>query len=219
MSKLLTGMMALSLSACVAIPDIKTAQEIVRGDSPDMGDISVAEIGGAIYSKFSYTRNPVAVLTDQVTFKDITIPSDARFYAMHIEGLLSWCGEYQDPLVSGHCLIDSDNDGWFDKRSKLSGSFIRTLPNPAPYTKEYVISNIVTGYKYELIYQGVVDNKISIAYREYTDNLARPAFTQQAQYELNNDGTAIIGFKGARVQVHRADNLQIEYTVNQGFAQ
>ena len=50
-------------------------------------------------------------------------------------------------------------------------------------------------------------------FREFKDDMARPAFTQDIEYDLEKDGTSIIGFKGLRIEVLRATNIDITYKV------
>jgi hypothetical protein len=66
-------------------------------------------------------------------------------------------------------------------------------------------------FKRELVYSGVSQNTISILYREFQNDIARPAFSQELKYDLSQG--KIIGYKGARFEVLRADNLDIRYKV------
>lgn len=66
-------------------------------------------------------------------------------------------------------------------------------------------------FKRELVYTGKSGNTISILYREYMNDMARPAFTQQLSYDLSDGNT--IGFKDARFEVIKATNTGIEYRV------
>lgn len=63
----------------------------------------------------------------------------------------------------------------------------------------------------ELIYTGVSKNVITIVYREFSNDLARPAFTQELRYDLAESD--IIGYKGARFQVLKATNVGLQYKV------
>ena len=78
----------------------------------------------------------------------------------------------------------------------------------APVTKkEY--------FKQEFIYNGRVGTALKFIYREYADDLARPAFTQDLQYDLNESKT--IGFRGLRIDVISATNTIIEYKLLNQF--
>lgn len=66
-------------------------------------------------------------------------------------------------------------------------------------------------FKRELVYSGVSQNTISILYREFKNDMARPAFSQELKYDLSQ-GTEI-GYKGARFEVLKANNTGITYMV------
>ena len=70
-------------------------------------------------------------------------------------------------------------------------------------------------YKQEFIYNGRVGNGIKFIYREFTNDYARPAFTQDLQYDLSDD--SIIGFRGLRLEVINATNTKIEYEILNHF--
>lgn len=76
----------------------------------------------------------------------------------------------------------------------------------------------VTGkeyFKQEFIYNGKVGNGLKFIYREYADDTARPAFTQDLQYDLSESD--VIGFKGLRIKINNATNTKIEYIVLSNF--
>ncbi|MDD3772107.1 MAG: hypothetical protein PHC38_05555 [Weeksellaceae bacterium] len=70
-------------------------------------------------------------------------------------------------------------------------------------------------FKQEFIYNGRVDSHLKFIYREYVNDMARPAFNQELQYDLNESD--IIGFKGARLQVIKATNTAITYKIINSF--
>ena len=63
----------------------------------------------------------------------------------------------------------------------------------------------------ELIYSGLAGNVVRIVYREYVDNLARPAFQQELQYDLDDSKT--IRFRSVIIEVLAATNQTIQYKV------
>jgi hypothetical protein len=64
-------------------------------------------------------------------------------------------------------------------------------------------------FKQEFIYNGRIGNSIKFIYREFADELARPAFTQDLQYDLSE--SSIVGFRGMRIDVIEANNIKIKY--------
>jgi hypothetical protein len=65
------------------------------------------------------------------------------------------------------------------------------------------------GFKRELLYSGLSQKTISLSYREFSGGIARPAFSQELKYDLN-DGNEI-GYKGSRFEIIKATNLKIQY--------
>jgi hypothetical protein len=65
--------------------------------------------------------------------------------------------------------------------------------------------------KRELVYSGISQNTVSILYREFINDMARPAFSQDLKYDLSQGST--IGYRGARFEVIKASNLNIQYKV------
>jgi hypothetical protein len=78
-------------------------------------------------------------------------------------------------------------------------------------------ANVVTtsNFQQSLIYNGRVGNKINIGYRETSGNLARPAFSNNVEYDLS--ASNIIAYKGARLEVLNATNQSITYRVIKNF--
>jgi hypothetical protein len=72
-------------------------------------------------------------------------------------------------------------------------------------------------FQQTLIYSGKVGSKIKVGYREFSNNLARPAFNNDVDYDLNESTT--IGYKGARVEILEATNQFVRYRVLQNFNQ
>ena len=67
------------------------------------------------------------------------------------------------------------------------------------------------------MYQGAGGGILRLMYREYRDDMARPAFSQELTYDLEAEGVTLISFQDARIEVHSAGNNGIEYTVLSGF--
>jgi hypothetical protein len=65
--------------------------------------------------------------------------------------------------------------------------------------------------KKQLIYTGISKGVISVTYREFKNDMARPAFTQDLKFDLSEGKT--IGFKGSRFNIIEANNTEIIYEV------
>ncbi|MEF1310696.1 hypothetical protein QTO01_11365 [Vibrio mytili] len=80
-------------------------------------------------------------------------------------------------------------------------------------TKE--ASSYQKSFQQTLIYSGKVGNKINISYREFSNDSARPAFNNEAEYDLSE--SKVIGYKGALLEVIDASNTSITYKLLKNF--
>ncbi|WGY45060.1 hypothetical protein [Vibrio sp. ABG19] len=80
-------------------------------------------------------------------------------------------------------------------------------------TKE--ASSFQDSFQQTLIYSGKVGNKVNISYREFSNNSARPAFNNEAEYDLSESN--VIGYKGALLEVIQANNTSITYKLIKNF--
>ena len=84
-------------------------------------------------------------------------------------------------------------------------------PVPSLKFKEAPPEALNGGFRRELIYSGVAKGVVTLVYREFVNDLARPAFTQTLTYDLSEGDE--IGYRGARLKVLRATNMSIRYTM------
>lgn len=80
-------------------------------------------------------------------------------------------------------------------------------------TKRPVVTQ--NSFQQILIYNGRVGDQIKIAYREFSGDLARPAFSNEVQYDLSKSNE--ITYKGAKIRVVDAGNDGITYVVLSNF--
>ncbi len=66
-----------------------------------------------------------------------------------------------------------------------------------------------------LIYSGRIGDKVNIGYREFSNNVARPAFSNDVEYDINDSN--IIGYKGCQIEIIEANNQYIKYKVIKNF--
>lgn len=93
--------------------------------------------------------------------------------------------------------------------------------NAKSCTKQHVADRSIIGiasdnsFQQTLIYSGRVGSKINIGYREFSSNVARPAFNNDVEYDLNESKQ--IGYKGALLEIIDANNQSIKYKVLKNF--
>jgi hypothetical protein len=91
----------------------------------------------------------------------------------------------------------------------------RNLCTPASYTMGKATTYSRSHNQQTLIYSGKIGNRVTLGYREFANEIARPAFSNDVGYDLSESTT--LGYKGARVQVISATNTEITYKILAGF--
>jgi len=71
------------------------------------------------------------------------------------------------------------------------------------------------GLVQEIIYNGRAGNSVKMLYREFSYDVARPAFAQELQYDLGE--SHVVGFKTLRMEILEATNTQITYRLESSF--
>lgn len=117
------------------------------------------------------------------------------------------------PMPMGLAVRKSDN-------TLCAVSLLGTAPSinckaGMSFEKKNWVTSTSKGFQQTLLYNGKVGNKINIAYREFSSDLARPAFNNDVEYDLSESKQ--IGYKGALLEVIDANNQQIKYKVIKNF--
>ena len=215
--KMAIALGVLSLGGCATIE--KAPTQYREGSTPEIGVRSAATVGEPMVTKYHYLADEVAILLkaseSDFMFGRPSVPANTRLVKTY-----SSKGEIYCPIMRGSpvpCFKDDSGDGKFDYAYNL-GAFSVVAPigeiDPLPFT--ITEATIQDGFKYELVYQGIDDDTVRIAYREYNENLVRPAFHQDLTYTLDEDDTQV-SFKSVRLVIHSASNNNVEYTVTSGF--
>lgn len=204
---------------------------------PAVGATATAAVGDSIVSHYRQRRQDVLRLGQALTLRtgylpdprytyEISVPAGdypafaadangARYYALGRWPLV-WI--YQGKTSHSELaaiVIKVDSAGaasllWtlYDDPERtavpvaLEGAQQTTITEPAPS---------VDGFRRELIYTGRSGSTLTLLYREFINDMARPAFSQALQYDIGAD--SIVGYRGARFRVLAADNAGITYEV------
>ncbi len=211
-SLILTGCMSMS------IPQFQNVTTYRQGKIPEINQESSTDVGSTIYTEFDYQETETIKLTENVNSSLADIPANTTFLAMTMDGVLVY-SPYGTVNYPGILLSDQNEDGKLDRIKDISSmnSSWRNLQPEVAYEEAESIPTQSGGFKLELVYQGLTDNQIKVLYREYNNNIARPAFTQNVEYELDDNGEGLIAFKGARIEVLEASSSEIKYRVIKGF--
>jgi len=211
-------------------PNVKRVQsEPVVVNVPKAGEEKTGEIGDTLVSKTIKTEIEVIKVNNSVdcclaltfqagTYEAMWEDNTGVYYGSLNNVLVSFTGKGQNggyviPFVSRNS--QKNVTVWqgrvFDLHptAKIpTDSYITFTRGKATKTKEPF-------FKQELIYNGKYGSNIKFLYRELSNDMMRPSFNQDIQYDLNESN--VIGFKGSRIKVIDATNRQIKYVVLKPF--
>jgi len=215
-------------------PPVERVEEIRQYFiKPAIGAVASAEVGDSLYQEGIRTvsKHFRAVLKTAAESKMdngyvLSVPAGSEGQMMmRRDGTPLLCfmtrptgmlGFFGDANVVG-CLVDSDRKQVFDFSTFEQYDRYFMLSQHVPYdvaTTETTVERKDDFYV-DVLYQGMSKGEVKISYREFSNGLARPAFTQEISYELEPNGTGIIGFKGLRIKVLKATGHSLDYVLEQ----
>lgn len=213
------------LSCSVAPPPQQVAERRV-GEEPPAGEFVERRVGESVYTKFDY----------RVTEARRLLSGYSRGYLLgqiHIPQAAALASRPKRGGGSEYCTVEQTYSGpggpsivCFSGPPTLD-YFTHIRVPPLKYGAWTTLKSHVTfetaevmlgeGFKMELLYQGISDDTLRLAYREFSENLARPAFHQDLTYTLSPDGPTEIRFRTLVLEVTSADNSGIRYRVTHGL--
>lgn len=228
---LLTGASLLFVSACTTIPT-NYAPETRQISFPETGTMQTAAIGDELVRQGTATNTNGAVVDQENNIRGMVLSP----------GFYPQSGEDEKYVYTSFAIgASADGMGRVTRTGGLFGSNI--YPQSIRFAKEkqetcavgpgaYGITSTncdtERAYRFEkrpilstnnfqqtLIYSGRVDDRIKISYREFSGSTARPAFSNEAEYDLSESDT--IAYRGATLKVISADNQSIQYEVISNF--
>lgn len=207
---------ALVLSGCTSVKYNGGGSREYYINEPLPGQVATRSIGDEMLTKGKVVEEYVLAVRQPIQGALYAVPagdyvqvgSDERNYFYSPIGVTK--SPIADPITalavgrtpgSELCAVSV-----FGTSSCYAGNFARTKRTRAGQT----------GFHQTLLYNGRVGNKINIGYREFNNDMARPAFNNDVEYDLS--ASAVIGYKGASIEIIKADNSSITYRVLRSFA-
>lgn len=214
----LLSVLAGCTSVSVPMPQAK------KGSSVVVGQRVTAGVGDPILAEYDYFYRSGAVPDASVEARSaewtMRIPAGTPLMEVTLRDQKWYCttffAAYNLMGVPGAnaCLRDSKGDGHFDQADHTGASWGIAQTHPITYRPTEIAQP--GGFKVELLYEGISGNVANITYREFAENMIRPAFQQDLKYTLARPDEEI-SFRGARIVVHSATNSRIDYTVLSGM--
>lgn len=211
------------MTACAGAPKQNYMPQVTSVSEPPLGTINITQVGDVMLEQGKYVEHDAIFVPQKI---------DAGMYTIY-PGLYLKTGENESvesyyPGGSNAGRVDKSPlaDNWSNVIIKKSaspqicvltvyGTAITTCSPASSIQRQKSNGYSADSFQQTLIYNGKVGNKINIGYRESSDKYARPAFSNNVEYDLSE--SRVIGYKGAQLKILEATNQHIKYEVLQNF--
>lgn len=164
------------------------------GELPARNDSRTITVGANLFETFNYSVAPGVRIDNEarIVQKDgstIRIGPGTILYLWRDDKKPKACLEPPvTTLYSNPCAIDMDGDGDFDRLAPNEIAGAKDLLPSVPYLRgQKYVSTVGAGtFKNVLIYQGFAKSILRISYREFSNDFARAAFTEEYTFELSD---------------------------------
>ena len=164
--------------------------QLVTQSTPK-GEVRTAAVGGAVWESAKFTGAPGVILGAAVqanwgSAEIVDLPPGTALMTIRAKKLKA-CRERIVTRMGGYsfggwkdCLIDTNQDGLFDRVSFNEVAGAKDIVPPVAYTKEMVPVDGIGSASFRKIvtYLGRSGSDIRLSYREFSNDMARPAFTE-----------------------------------------
>lgn len=229
---IVAGVASIIVSGCVSTAMFETTPivpDFERIEAPSIGEVATANLGDTVLKKGEVYTYPALQMQSDIT--KIFGIGGAGKYEIPAQKLVA--DGYNDKyifyaakgmkhshslagtttLAGGICVSRTDpKDIKISDDLKICFVTVDEDPGLIPTT---IAAQNSPSFVQELIYNGRVGSSVRFLYREFSENMARPAFSQEAQYDLAE--STVIGFKDARIEILDATNTELRYRVVQSF--
>ena len=216
------GVLFLALSACATVSYNYVPETRLQG-SPPIGEVRTVSIGESLLTQGVVTTFDV-IEVPKATKVSVIVVGKGTYRKVGSEGPFEYYGTDSDARAGkfgGSANIYHSITIRIETTTGSTcfiGDGLKMCPTPPvklEFTRATGTSQAPTELQQTLLYNGKVGNKLNIGYREFRGDLARPAFSNEVEYDLNE--SPVIGYKGAALEVIQATNRSITYKVLSNF--
>lgn len=206
-----------------------TASERKFGQTPQAGVEATITVGSQLLERHNMVAVPQPQLRDDLEVSlgiqgKIVIPRGAELQVVRPNPLKA-CTTAQNTYIDlfvgprdAACLYDDDMDGTFDQASAAKIMLTkRKIKTPAPYTVIDVPASAGSDFfKIVLTYLGSAGGVLRLSYREFSHDMARPAFTEELSFPIGDTFPQTIAWRDTKITLLGLDNNGLQYRVEGG---
>lgn len=206
----------------MAVLEVPLVEETTR-NFPEAGKTSLVAVGEVMVSQAHYWRKVGMRLngSNETRIGGGVVQVQAGDFLVKavVDRAQAYCTEKPSFRVIGGggksaCFVDRKGTGSFDQVKVASevNWWSTDLSTPLSYSVDELAIPRPGTKRFELVYQGFSKDVLRLAYREYVDDMARPAFFQDLTYEVTSFPTDI-RFKQIQLKIFGAGNNGIQFQV------
>lgn len=199
--------------ACLALASCRSAPQI-SSTFPEIGSTAREEIGEPLLTQGTgVSRGAIAIPFDQnlgeyLVLKGKYAASGQNGEYVRFSGVMLQ-NKATQRTQRGNLYLFSKDQG------TRTICVSRTSCDNLEFSMDKATAFHKNSFQQTLIYSGKIGNRVTLGYREFSRDFARPAFSNEVTYDLSESN--ILGYKGARLEVIGATNTEITYKVLNGF--
>ncbi len=209
------SVLMIAITGCTTVSYNGTNTFVQEVDYPEVGKEITAYVGDHMVQKGTITEESVLLVHNTIDGALYDIPAK-KYPQLGSDQNRNF---YLATGVIKSGLADPVQALALEKKEGAELCVITVFGGSSCYEGEYEIQKQLSergnSFQQTLIYSGRVGEKINIGYREFSNNTARPAFNNDVEYDLSSSNT--IGYKGALIEVIKADNSSITYKLIRNF--
>lgn len=212
------------IAGCTSLPRSNVGPVSIAISEPPINSINSSQVGDVMLRQGEYTEQDAIYVSQIIDVGAYNIFPGNYIKTGENEEIESFMpgGDQAGRVEKKSMLVDNWSSVIIKKGSSpricvltVYGTAITTCSGEHQYKYRKIASPTRDSFQQTLIYSGRIGNKINIGYREFSNNLARPAFSNNVEYDLSQSMT--IGYKGAQLEIIEATNQLIKYRVIRNF--
>lgn len=205
-----------TVASCVTVKRNAAPLDIQQISEPEIGVLVTVSVGEQMVRQGTIAEERVLIVHERVSGGIYTVPAGEYLHVGHDEK-----NNFYDKGGITKLGISDPPGAIVVEKGQTSRLMVVTVYGytPESYEASFAegtrLSQRRDSFQQTLIYSGRIGSKVNISYREFSNNTARPAFSNDVEYDL--DASKVIGYKGARLEIIDANNSSITFKLISNF--
>jgi hypothetical protein len=199
----------LTLSSPVVAQELKP--ELRIENAPATGVVQTVSVGTQIHEYqrlYSYNATiPETQMKGGQWFLPLIVEPDTPMFPVSTKAKFKAC------VQSGPCALDDDGDGIFDRMASDEISIALRLKIKVPYRTKRVTIEAPDSLRQVILYQGSTADTLRLSYREFSNNMARSAFTEELVLPIAKIFPQDVAVKAVKFRIYSIDGLGMKYEI------